>query len=80
MCVCVCVCLRFQMFSHLGDVSLDALGQLNTRLPKELGQVLGDVLVLVQRVEQPQTAELLGDALALHLANRNKSVSQSISY
>lgn len=53
--------------AHLGDVGFDALGQLHAGLPQQLGQLLGDVGVLVKGVEQTQTLELLGDALAPHL-------------
>lgn len=37
--------------SHLGDVRFDAFGQLDARLSKQLGQLVWDVLVLVQSVE-----------------------------
>lgn len=55
------------MFSYLGDVRFDAFSQLDAGLSKELGQLVWDVLVLVQSVEQTQALELLCDALATHL-------------
>lgn len=38
-------------WSYLGDVCFDAFGQLDARLAKELGQLVGDVLVLIQSIQ-----------------------------
>lgn len=59
-----------QCFPHLGDVGLDALSQLHAGLPQELGQLIGDVRILVQGVQQTQTLQFLSDALATHLNNK----------
>lgn len=61
------VVARLEWLPHLGDVGFDALGQLHAGLPQELGQLVGNVGILVQGVQQTQTLQLLGDALATHL-------------
>lgn len=44
-----CVCVPAP--SYLGDVGFDALGQFDAGFPEELGQLVRDVLVLIQRVQ-----------------------------
>lgn len=65
-----------QCFPHLGDVGFDALSQLHAGLPQELGQLIGDVRILVQGIQQTQTLQFLGDALATHLHNKKHTKSK----
>ena len=81
--------IMWMFISYLGDIGFDALGQFDAGLSEELGQLVRDVLVLVQGVEQTQALQLLRDALATHLHNkhthkhtqrRSGLVSKSVKY
>lgn len=45
------VLCAFECFSDLGDVCFDAFGQFDAGLSEELGQLVGDVLVLIQSIQ-----------------------------